>query len=434
MKHILYTLIMLSLLGNCKPDSSWLHLSGEMEGVTYSDFYQVRVNGHAAPLYYSQVGAFVSFTFSGNVEIEIECEGAVHKAEVLPGHLDIGKKIEGKKVVLSLDRATDCFVKINDNYVYPLMVFAHGVSDWMVDSLDEKVRYFAADRVYEAGEIHLNSGETLFIEEGAYVKGCVVAEGASDIRICGNGILEGSMYPQMEKPAINLKDCRNVRIEGLISVDPSFRNLVLNRCTNVEVKDFTGIGTRERRMSDDGINIIESCDVIIEGAFINARNNCIALQSNPNVTRPVERIRVRNSVFWKGDFGMVMEFGYKTDDLIARDVEYSNIDVLHSLSGVFGLSSKSGKASNFRFSNIRVSDVRHMLFAINQLGENASMVNIRFEDVTVLDGPICFSDIHAITEDGIRGISFENLKYGEKKILNPLDAHFRKFKGDVIFK
>ena len=38
-----------------------------------------------------------------------------------------------------------------------------------------------------------------------------------------------------------------------------------------------------------------------------------------------------------------------------------------------------------------------------------------------------------MTEGGIRGISFENLRYGEQKILNPLDAHFRKCEDDVEF-
>jgi hypothetical protein len=409
-------------------------MAGKLEGVRYSDYYQVFVGGQEAPLHYSQVAPFVSFTFSGTVDIEVVCPGKVQKLEILPAHLGIDSKISGNKVSISLKKPADFYVKINDNYVYPLMVFASERTDWQVDLLDEKVRYFAGDSLYEAGEIRLHSGETLFIEEGAYVKGSVIAEEASDIRICGKGILEGTMYPQGERPAISLNDCRNIQIEGVISLDPSFRNLILSRCDHVEVRDFKAIGTRERRMSDDGINIIESSDVMIDGAFINTRNNCIALQSNPDVTRPVERIRVRNSVFWKGDFGMVMEFGYKTDDLVARDVEYSNIDVLHSLSGVIGLSSKSGRASNFLFRDIRISDVRHMLFSMEQLGEKARLEEIQFEDVTVLQGPTCYSDIHAITEDGIRGISFENLQYGEKKIGNPLDAHFRKCEEDVVFK
>ncbi len=433
MNQILHNLILLTFLGACNPETSMVQLASRLEGVKYSDYYRVFVEGQEAPLYYSQVAPFVSFTFSGIVDIEIECVGKIQKLEILPAHLGIDSKVSGNKVNISLKKAANFYVKINDNYVYPLMVFANEVIDWEVDPLDEKVRYFAGDSLYEEGEIHLHSGETLFIEEGAYVRGCVIAEKASEIRICGNGILEGSMFPQMERPAISLNDCRNIQIEGLISLDPSFRNLVLNRCTNVEVRDFKGIGTRERRMSDDGINIIESCDVIIDRAFINTRNNCIALQSNPDVTRPVERIRIHNSVFWKGDFGMVMEFGYKTDHLIARDVEYNNIDVLHSLSGVFGLSSESGRASNFLFSNIRISDVRHMLFSLNQLGENARLEEIRFEDVTVIEGPTCYSEIHSITENGIKGIYFKNLQYGERRILNPLDAHFRKCKADVVF-
>ena len=48
--------------------------------------------------------------------------------------------------------------------------------------------------IHEPGEIRMKSGETVYIEGGAVVRGYIVAEDAAGIRIMGRGILDGGPH------------------------------------------------------------------------------------------------------------------------------------------------------------------------------------------------------------------------------------------------
>ena len=92
-KQFLYSLILLLTIGSCTSDTSHVYMAGKLKGVRYSDYYQVFVEGQEAHLHYSQLAPFVSFTYSGKVDIEVICPGKVQKLEILPAHLGIESKI-----------------------------------------------------------------------------------------------------------------------------------------------------------------------------------------------------------------------------------------------------------------------------------------------------------------------------------------------------
>ncbi|MBI9070231.1 MAG: hypothetical protein JEY94_01450 [Melioribacteraceae bacterium] len=405
----------------------------KLEDVKYSDYYSVEVNGTRIPLYYSQVAPIAVFTIKDEAKIDVSWNQQITKVEILPEHLGIKYKVNGNSVELNLKGAAKFYVKLNDNYVYPLVIIAHNKKDWGINKNDPNVKVFESDKVYNAGEIILNSNETIFIEEGAYVKGSIKAEDAKNIKVLGYGILEGTMYLQeSETEAILIKNCKGVKLEGITSIDAAWGNLILENSDNISIADFNAFGSREKRMNDDGLDIVASKNVTVDNVFLNLRNNNIAIQANGTEKSFVTNVTVKNSVFWKGDYGNVFEFGYKTDGLAAENVTYKNLDVLHTLAcGVFSFASKSGVAKNFTFENIRIEDARFKLFEINLNGKNAKLCNVKFKDIQLSKSLMPYSDFLE-NEGEIKNLIIENFTVNNVKVTDKVEAHFRTSEKVII--
>ena len=70
------------------------------------------------------------------------------------------------------------------------------------------------DRVYNVGVLTLKSNDTVYIEEGAVVSGCVYADHCDNISIVGNGIIKGACWHLPDSNAdrffIYAKGCNNL--------------------------------------------------------------------------------------------------------------------------------------------------------------------------------------------------------------------------------
>jgi polygalacturonase len=121
------------------------------------------------------------------------------------------------------------------------------------------VHYFEAGKVYTLGIIEVTSGETVYIEGGAVVYGMIHAEKASDIRIAGRGILEGSRNREYQKGSwrrfVEMKDCKNVHIEGITLINSPTWQIVPINCENVSVSNVKIVSNNG---GDDGIDVVRS--------------------------------------------------------------------------------------------------------------------------------------------------------------------------------
>ena len=59
-------------------------------------------------------------------------------------------------------------------------------------------------KVYSVGVLTLKSNDTVYIEEGAVVSGCVYADHCDNISIVGNGIINGACWQVVYKRQLSI--------------------------------------------------------------------------------------------------------------------------------------------------------------------------------------------------------------------------------------
>jgi alpha-L-rhamnosidase len=228
--------------------------------------------------------------------------------------------------------------------------------------------------IFLSGAIFLKPRVNLYLDEGAVIKGStnvadypkmktrieghfeewlpalVNADKADHLRISGSGTFDGNGAPfwrefgarvradrttkNLDVPRPRLAFIQNstdVHISGVTFKDSGFWNLHLYRCRNVVVeKTRFEVPVDARAPSSDGTDIDSCQNVTIRGCSYRVNDDCICLKGSKGPfamqdkdSPPVERIRVSDCVFERGDG--VMTLG--SEATIVRDVLVENCSV-----------------------------------------------------------------------------------------------------------
>lgn len=431
-KNITIISLLLLILSACSNNGEVTPLY-KYNGVKHSNYYSVIANHDTIPLVYSPIAPIAIFTMIDVADIEILTEGNIHKAQILPEHLNINVKIKNGRVKFQIKEPITCYLQINDNHVYPLVIMAQPKEQDI--NIDNTTLYYEGGKVHNIGDVILKDDAIVHIAQGAYVKGRFLAKDASNITIKGLGILDGSSFPsKSKKEAILFQNCNNIIIKDITSIDPAQCNIVLAGCNKVEINNFKAFGSRERRMSDDGIVIRGSSNITASNLFINTRNNCVAIQSSSKFGTEVSNISVSNSVLWKGDYGNVMEIGYLSKNLKANNIKFTNIDVIHCLGeAVFNIQPKHAQISNLTFSDIRLRDIRFLIWRVVLKHPSDQLRNILFKNISIKNSPIPYSDI-IINNGSIIDFKIQKFMINGTAINDANSGHFRNCDNEVTFR
>lgn len=156
--------------------------------------FKLIAGGHIVTVIKTSVGPFATFACDGPVEVTIEVHNPIHRIRIAPARHQIKAQIDQNRVYFTLPHPVNLLIEIDD--LEQFFLFANPIEQSTPSNSASNVRYFKAGQVYEVGELRLFDNETLYIEGGAVVRGCIRATSASNIRICGQGILDGSYYRQ----------------------------------------------------------------------------------------------------------------------------------------------------------------------------------------------------------------------------------------------
>ena len=182
-----------------------------------------------------------------------------------------------------------------------------------IDFISEEgggVLHFKVGR-YLTGTIHLKSNVTLDLGEGAILVGStnpydydwvdwsygfVTAENAENIAITGLGVIDGQGRevannflgqiangflndplklgrPANRPHAILLVNCKNVTVQGINVRNSACWTFTCDRCTNLHIDRVT-VDSRSF-WNNDGIDIVDCKDALIENCFVNASDDGI---------------------------------------------------------------------------------------------------------------------------------------------------------------
>ncbi len=274
------------------------------------------------PLSSAPVGVFV---LEGQAEIAITYEGAaIESAVVRPLSLGIAPEIDGDTLRFTLEAPAQVAVEINGQTQGTVHLFAMPPETDIPDKDAENVLYFGPG-LWETGRLVLESGQTLYLAEGAVLRGSLYAEGQTGIAVLGRGIIDGSTFdrwPDAVVP-IDFSGCSDVRVEGVTILDPAGWTLNLYHCKDVAVDWVNIIAARS---NSDGITVQSCEDVRVEHCFVRGWDDNLVVKGYEG---DAKNITFENCILWT-DLAQSCEIGYETRAEEISHIAFRNITVLHA--------------------------------------------------------------------------------------------------------
>jgi hypothetical protein len=160
---------------------------------------------------------------------------------------------------------------------------------------------------------------------------------------------------EVQKRLFLLRNCEDVRLEGITILNAPLWNVHLQDCNRVWIRGIYLYSDLERGVNSDGIDIVSSSNVLISDSVICTADDAICLKTSnwdrrsAERVRPAENITVSNCILTSSSAAMMI--GTETHADI-RHVLFSNIIVRNS-NKVFGINVQDGaEVSDVRFVNV----------------------------------------------------------------------------------
>jgi polygalacturonase len=311
---------------------------------------------------------------------------------------------------------------------------------------DPNVLYFKGGSTYNVGTLELEDNQTLYIEGGAVLQGVIRTTNKDKVKVCGRGIFDGSLEPRSEEQRrhfVVFEGCTDLYLEGIILIEPPFWMLVLGACNGVKINNVKEIG---QVVSSDGVDIVGSKNVVIDGMFIRNNDDCIAVKSidftgdpeNAKISwaNDVDNILVKNCVFYTSheNGGNALEIGFELCTDYIQNITFENNDVIavHGFGGIFTIhAGDRATVRNVKYENIRVEHFFDKLVDLrivhspmwNKDNQKGQIRNVYFKDiyanVQVFNDGYTNSLIGGYSPDNtVEGVVFENFCLSGKKAEN----------------
>lgn len=167
-----------------------------------------------------------------------------------------------------------------------------------------------------------------FIGYRAVVRGSIHAVDADNVVIRGHGILDGGYFAgDKQSRTLVLEHCRHARLEDIIIINPPAWTVIIAICDDVVVRNLKEIGFE---ITSDGIDIVGSTHVLIEGCFLHNGDDVIVIKSlDMHAYWPKARydwrcdvhdIEVRGCTLSNHTGGSAMEIGGELRTASIRDI------------------------------------------------------------------------------------------------------------------
>lgn len=441
------------------------------EGFASDKYYTVKVNGTAVPVFDTPIASYAVFDFQGEVNIEVNTMYDVRWVDIRPLRTKLKPTYTGdNSFSFKLNQPENLSLELNGRIrQQPLFIFAGKPETNRPSKSDKNVIWFEGGKLYKDVRLDLLDNQTVYIEGGAVVQGMITATGKKNLKICGRGILDGTLVKDMPGSRhrwINLTDCENITVEGVTLHNGTTWQVALMHCNNAVIKDIHIVS---EGASDDGMDICRSTNVVIDNVFAHTKDDCVAIKSHGDYPgdQPTDHILVKNCVFWNSIWGNAIEIGFELNSDEVKNIRFENIDVIHVEDGATISIHNAGKAHvhDVVFENIRIEDSRQKLFdlaifssqyspdgnrdpeyskkyylhgawdGVQKIPEGTEeyhsqfrgkVSNILFKDIQVVGGLMPFSVFHGFdSKKNVSGIRIENLTYQGKRLTDTESAKIR---------
>ncbi|WP_404477983.1 glycosyl hydrolase family 28 protein [Novosphingobium sp. BL-52-GroH] len=421
-------------------------------GGSWHDLYEYRVLIDTDT---KQNASMVYFDFEGTVEIEVQKNnGKFADVSVSPRSSAVVPRRERSIVRMKLTKPESFSIQFDDDRLHNLHVIAGKPPARRPASAS--VRYFGPGLHTPPGGIDhfpIESGDTVYLEGGAVLRGAFDLTGLHDVKIMGRGLL---WEPGR---AIDLEGSSNIDIGDLILVNGDRKDAarVMNVRNSHDVRVHAITGFTSGKWSD-GINISTSQHVTVDGGYLRVSDDAIVIYAvadcplcrqraartgTPDVNPPGDTydITLRNMRIWN-DVAHALYIGHFGDNdtpRTIRDVTFDAIDIANldeddpDWEGAIAIySGDSTLIRNVTFSNIRVDRIEEGKLINIVAGNNArynkapgrGIDGVTLRNVTYTgEGMPGASIIRGLSPGtAISNVTIDNLVVNGKRITDPRQA------------
>lgn len=429
-------------------------------GGDWRDLYEYRVQVDTDT---KQNASMVYFDFDGTVEIEVmKNNGRFGQVSVAPLSSAIKPEREGSILRMTLDRPERFSLQFDDDRLHNLHIVAGSLPP--PRPAGDDVVYFAPGfHTPPAGLDYfpVKSGQRIYMEGGAVLKGAFDLSGVTDVKILGRGLLWDPGR------AIDLEKATDIAVSDLIIVNTDRRDAArvmnIRNSRNVSVSQVTGFTSGKW---SDGINISTSQHVKVRDSYLRVSDDAVVVYAvadcplcrqraaatgvpDPNPPGDTFDIDVRNMRLWVdvAHALYVGHFGDNGDPRTIRDVTFDNIDVANldeddpDWEGV--IAAYSGDSTLIRditFSNIRVDRIEEGKLINIVAGDNPrynkapgrGVDGVTLRDISFTgEGMPSPSIIRGLSpRTAVRNVTIQNLRIDGKPIRTAKDGDIT-VSGDV---
>lgn len=314
----------------------------------------------------SESAGFISFSADENVTISVKSKKAFQKALIRPKSKNVATEIKNGEVVFTLTKPGGYVLELDDEHT-ALHIFFNPIKEYM-DA--EKATYYFGPGMHFPGIIPLRDNDTVYIDENAIVFGSINSLGAKNVKIFGGGILDNSneeritenCYENHTKGTFRIYNCENIEVSDIILTNSSTWIMSMFNCSNIKIDNVKIVG--HWRYNTDGIDIVNSDNVLVQNCFIRSFDDTISIKAIYDYQKPIENITVDNCVMWCG-WGKNCEIGIETAGIEYKNITFKNCDLIHNALTTMSISNGCyADMHDISFENINVELQKEMAFVL----------------------------------------------------------------------
>lgn len=324
--------------------------NGEWKSI---DTYAFKVDRVAEVKHNVEITSVAKFEFDGKVEVQVKSVAQDIKSfKIRPNSYGIEAKQEGNTLTFSLDRPRYISVEINGNIYQNLQLFADNILEKPKVKKKKDLMYFGPGvHDFKGDSIHIPSGKTVFIDNGAVIKGWLSTYGSRDVKILGHGIVMPGRHE-----GIMVRYSKNVYIDGPLTTQLPIGGSDSVTVKNTKVMSWYGWG--------DGFNIFASNNIRQEHIFARTSDDCSTIYcTRKNYHGGCSNVTIKDFVMW-ADVAHPIMIGLHSEtpeDEVIDNVLYDGIEILEHAENQIDYQGCIG---------------------INN-GDNITVKNVRFENLTI---------------------------------------------------
>ena len=323
--------------------------------------YAWKVDRVVSTGHHPETTSVANFDFSGKVEVKVTYrKGAIQTFRIRPLSYAIQGYRKDTVIMFTLDRPRHLSIEVNGDIFHNLQLFANAPCPQVRKSRNV---IYSGPGYYdlEGDSILVKSGQTLYIDGGAYIKGWASVWHANHAKVIGHGIIN----PDCQHEGIMVRYSKNVLVDGPLTTQIPVGESDSVTVRNAKCMSWYGWG--------DGMNVFASNHVHYDHVFCRTSDDCSTIYcTRKGYHGGCKDISVHDAVYW-ADVAHPIMIGLHGDierNETIENVRYQDVDILDQAEaqidyqGCIAINDGDNiKVKDALFENIRIESLRKgMLF------------------------------------------------------------------------